>query len=213
MRAEVDQAARRAAVTTYDRNLVIVAAAGTGKTSLLIERILNQVIEQDLPAGEFAAMTFTERAASELVRRLERGLERLLDRARDENLGADEGNEADRAYAHLRNRLDPSELSARAARFRGELPNASIGTIHAFCARLLRAHPLESGLDPGFQIDEGPTLATFREEASTQAATGPGIHWLAPPELPWTSAAMSTLQASLATTPFRSPWHPPLCHP
>ncbi len=39
-----DLEARRRAVTTYERNLVIVAGAGTGKTSLLVERILNQVV-------------------------------------------------------------------------------------------------------------------------------------------------------------------------
>ena len=74
---------RHQAVTTYDRNLVIVAGAGTGKTSLLVERILNQVVEQDLALSELAAITFTDKAATEMRNRLEAGLARLAALARE----------------------------------------------------------------------------------------------------------------------------------
>jgi ATP-dependent helicase/nuclease subunit A len=157
---------RHQTVTSYDRNLVIVAGAGTGKTSLLVERILNQVVEQDLALSEIAAITFTDKAATEMRNRLEAGLARLANLARErataETLNA--AKEADRAYAHLAQRLDAEAIEARAAGALRELPRATISTIHSFCASVLRAHPVESAVNSRFTVDEGITLAALLEE-------------------------------------------------
>src|SRR5207245_2890137 len=72
-----DAEARRRAVTTFDRNLVVVAGAGTGKTALLVERALNLIGTGRIPIAALAAITFSDKAAAELRQRLARGLDEL----------------------------------------------------------------------------------------------------------------------------------------
>ncbi len=146
-----DAGARKTAVRTYDRNLVVLASAGTGKTSLLIERLLNQLIEQRLTLREIAAITFTEKAAAEMRGRLEAGLVALATPGGPER----RNTEATRAWEYLRDRLGERETASRAEETLRELPFATISTIHGFCARILRryGHALSIPLD--FQVDEG----------------------------------------------------------
>ena len=69
-----DEGARRRAVTDFSSNLVIVAGAGTGKTSLLVERALSALARGVAGIHEIAAITFTEKAAGEMRERLGTGL-------------------------------------------------------------------------------------------------------------------------------------------
>ncbi len=108
---------QRVAVADRGRALLLSAAAGSGKTSVLVERFVEAVRDDGIAPAAVLAITFTERAAGELRSRV-RG--RLL------------------------------ELGAREAARDTEA--AFIGTFHGFCARLLRAHPLPAGLDPGFSV-------------------------------------------------------------
>ena len=66
---------RDSAVETLDKNQVVVAGAGTGKTTLLIRRIL-RLLEKGTPCEKIAAITFTEAAAAELRTRLRASLEK-----------------------------------------------------------------------------------------------------------------------------------------
>ena len=159
-----DAEARHSAVRSYDRNVIVVAGAGTGKTSLLIERLLNQLVERDLGLDEIAAITFTERAATELRTRLEAGLERLVDLAGHPDRNVPGTSPADRAYAALAARLSPTAVLSRAERLLGQTARASIDSIHGYCASLLRQFPAESGVDPDFAIDDGPLFDALREE-------------------------------------------------
>ncbi|UCE64134.1 MAG: UvrD-helicase domain-containing protein, partial [Nitrospirota bacterium] len=63
---------RRLAVTTFDRNVVVVAGAGTGKTTLLVNRFVHTLMREPGPARitEIVALTFTNKAASEMKMRL-----------------------------------------------------------------------------------------------------------------------------------------------
>ena len=101
-----DGAARRRAATAFDRNFVVVAGAGTGKTALLVERALNLVAGHGVPMTEIAAITFTEKAAAELRERLARGLDelRVLARARTDTAGLPADTEARRAGRDSRRR-------------------------------------------------------------------------------------------------------------
>ena len=63
-----DLESRRRAATDFDANLVVLAGAGTGKTSLLIERALNAIGSGTATIAEIAAITFTEKAAGEMKR-------------------------------------------------------------------------------------------------------------------------------------------------
>ncbi len=113
---------QEAAVGRRSGALALAAAAGSGKTSVLVERFVRAVREDGIAPARILAITFTERAAGEL-------------------------------RARVRTRL--LELGEREAARDTEA--AFVGTFHGFCARLLRAHPLAAGVDPGFSIlDEAP---------------------------------------------------------
>src|SRR4030095_13531952 len=121
--------------------LVLAAGAGTGKTTLLGERIEALVLTGDALVTEIAAVTFTENAAATLKLRVRERLER----------------------ARAREALAPEEGS-RAARALDTLERAQVSTIHALCAALLQERPLECGVVPGFrQADEAPAEALFAE--------------------------------------------------
>jgi ATP-dependent helicase/nuclease subunit A len=124
-----DQSARDLICNDLDKSLVVEAAAGTGKTSALIGRILAGVSSGRVRLARMVAVTFTEFAAGELKLRLRSALERD---ARDPDCSAD-------AAQFLRQAVE-------------ELEEARIGTIHSFCADLLREHPVEAGIDPLFEV-------------------------------------------------------------
>jgi ATP-dependent helicase/nuclease subunit A len=70
-----DQAAREAAATTFDRNVVVIAGAGTGKTTLLVNRLLYLLMRRTDPLdlSRIVALTFTNKAATEMKLRLRVG--------------------------------------------------------------------------------------------------------------------------------------------
>src|SRR4051812_47742635 len=123
-----DADARRAIGEALDDTLVVEAAAGTGKTTELVNRILMTLATGRALMTEIVAVTFTEKAAGELKLRLREALER--DRS-----GAPE--------AAVRGRLE---------RALSTLEDAHVNTIHGFCAELLRERPVEAGVDPLFTV-------------------------------------------------------------
>ena len=171
-----DLEARERAAHGYDENFVVVAGAGTGKTSLLVERILCQMVERELGSDQLVAITFTEKAAAEMRKRLEAGLARLAANAAADRPAAElaPGAEADRAFAWLRERGQTGAAIAKLATERlHALPETEVTTIHGFCARLLRRFPVEAGVDPDFQVDTGGRLAELVEELWERFLAGP----------------------------------------
>jgi ATP-dependent helicase/nuclease subunit A len=115
--------------------LVFVSAgAGTGKTTVLVERYARAVHERGLAIDSVLAITYTERAAGELRGRIRRRLAEL-------------------------GRHDLAR----------ELDGAWISTIHAFCQRLLKAHPFEAGVDPQFRVLDENQARVLAGEAFEQA--------------------------------------------
>ena len=138
-----DAAARRVILENLDENLVVEAAAGTGKTTSLVGRIMNLFRSGRVnKASRFAAVTFTLKAAGELRQRLERELDAAI---------ADPATPA-RELRHL-------ELA------KSLLPECHIGTIHSFCARLLRERPVEAGVVPDFREMEPDEDLLYRKRA------------------------------------------------
>ncbi len=163
-----DQRDRDRAATLFDRNLVVTAGAGTGKTALLIERALNLIGSGRQEIRSLAAITFTEKAAAELRQRLATGLDALQHlAAEDADPRALQGRtEAERAWRWLREEAGGSAAAIRARTLAAltDLDAASISTIHAFCAEILRRHPDEAGVDPSFVVDEGPAFSLIFDE-------------------------------------------------
>ncbi len=149
-----DLEGRRLAVTTFDRNVVVVAGAGTGKTTLLVERLIYLLLGVGRGPEEIVAVTFTEKAANEMRLRLEREL-----RAGLLVTGGGEGPD-DRWAGRLEELQARFQVSTRAVRERihaalDGLPRATIGTIHSLARQLLSLHPMEGGVSPGFEVDAG----------------------------------------------------------
>ena len=116
------------------RNLLVSAAAGSGKTAVLVERIIQMVTDPEKPVDidRLLVMTFTNAAAAEMRERIGDALEKRL----EENPG-DRNLERQTTLIH----------------------HARITTIDSFCLRLLREHFNELDIDPGFRIgDEGELL-------------------------------------------------------
>ena len=137
-----DRDARRIIATALDDTLIVEAAAGTGKTTELVGRIVRILAEDRARVSEIVAVTFTEKAAGELKLRLRE----RLDRER-----ADAGADPER-----RARLDAALTG---------LEEAHVSTIHGFCADLLRERPVEAGVDPLFEVLTEPAAARLFEDA------------------------------------------------
>ena len=142
----VDSQDRLLAETTWDRNVVVIAGAGTGKTTILVNRILNLLLREPNPLAitEIVALTFTNKAATEMKQRLRTQLLGLTEQA-------DDMISIFRARYHL----SGEQISDRARTALEHMEKAQIGTMHSFAAHLLRLHPSESEVDPLFQEDDG----------------------------------------------------------
>ncbi|MCA1957729.1 MAG: UvrD-helicase domain-containing protein, partial [Nitrospira sp.] len=155
-RAIPDRAAREAAETTWDRNVVVIAGAGTGKTTLLVNRLVHLLMRQPepIPIMRIVALTFTNKAATEMKMRLR---ERLTVLACPEaaSMRSSGGGALSCGELEARYGLDPAAVATLARAALADLEKAQIGTLHGFAAHLLRLHALESGVDPDFREDDG----------------------------------------------------------
>jgi ATP-dependent exoDNAse (exonuclease V) beta subunit len=136
-----DETARERARRDHATSLVLEAGAGTGKTTLLVDRIESLVRTGTARLDEIAAVTFTENAATTMKLRLRERLERARSR---EDL--------------------PQDERARVSAALDVLERASVSTIHALCAQILQERPLECAVLPGFRMaDEAQADALFMD--------------------------------------------------
>jgi ATP-dependent helicase/nuclease subunit A len=155
-----DRESRRIVREELLTNLLVEAGAGSGKTQMLAERMAAGVAAGVYRIEHMAAVTFTRKAASELRGRFHLALEKQL---READQHPDPG-----ARALARQRLEDA-LS--------NLERFFAGTIHSFCARLLRERPVESGVSPGFtELDEVQDLElrkrTWRDFVTNSRSVG-----------------------------------------
>ncbi len=122
-----------------DRNILVSAAAGSGKTAVLVERIITMLTDQERPVSvdRLLIVTFTEAAAAEMKERIRAAIEKKAEeRPEDEHL---------RRQATL-------------------IHHAQITTIHSFCLSVIRDHFHVIDLDPGFRIGEEGELKLLRHD-------------------------------------------------
>ena len=111
------------------KNITVTAGAGTGKTRILIERFIHILLTEDVDIKEVLAITFTDKAAAEMMERVANSIDELL------------------------NSKSVDINKAKLFQIKNRLSSAHISTIHAFCSRLLRENPIELVLtygDPRF---------------------------------------------------------------
>ncbi len=135
-----DADARQAIQRRLDLNILVEAGAGSGKTHSLAGRMAAGIVSGQYVVEEMAAVTFTRKAAAELRGRFQMALERRL-------AGA-----------------SPEER-ARIETALGSLEHLFAGTIHAFCAHLLRERPVEANVAPGFTEADELEDAGLRQRA------------------------------------------------
>jgi len=117
------------AIHIHDKNLIVVAGAGSGKTRVLVERYLKLLeANPDWNLNALVAITFTREAAFEMRNRVRQSLE--------ENV-RDEQDEA---------------KASRWAQLLSEMDTARIDTIHGLCVTILRANAAQAGIDPKFEV-------------------------------------------------------------
>ena len=131
---------QRLAVTCRDGSLIVSAAAGAGKTAVLVQRVLGLLTDEKDPCGvdELLVVTFTNAAAGEMRQRI--------------------GDE-------LRRRLAENPDDRNLRRQLGLLGSARIQTVHAFCQSLLREHFSLCGIEPDFRLADETQCALLQEQA------------------------------------------------
>jgi ATP-dependent exoDNAse (exonuclease V) beta subunit len=134
-----DDAARRDALASHDRSLLVEAGAGSGKTAVMAGRIAMMLAEGIAPRS-IAAVTFTELAASELVMRVREFVGALMvgDIPTELRVGL-----PDRLSEARRDRLATAAAS---------IDDITCSTIHGFCQRLIKPYPVEADIDPGADV-------------------------------------------------------------
>lgn len=133
-----------AAIQTNGANLLVSAAAGSGKTAVLVERIIQKITHPENPIDidRLLVVTFTNAAAAEMRERI---------------------------TAAITAKLEENPASASLARQLVLSAKANITTIHAFCLNLLRTHFNLAGTDPNFRIADSTENDLLRLEALEEA--------------------------------------------
>ncbi|MGP4082081.1 helicase-exonuclease AddAB subunit AddA [Pseudalkalibacillus sp. R45] len=126
------------AITARGEDILVAAAAGSGKTAVLVERIIRRLTDQDgVDVDRLLIVTFTNAAAAEMRKRIGIALEKAL----KEKPGS----------LHLRRQLTL-------------LNRASISTLHSFCIEVLRKYYYQLDLDPNFRIADQTEAELIRQE-------------------------------------------------
>lgn len=126
------------AIDARDQNLLVSAAAGSGKTAVLIERIIGLMMKDEVPIDTFLIATYTNAAAGEMRERL---LKKILEKL--------EENPEDQFLKEQMSRLSLAQIS----------------TIHSFCITVVRTYFYKLALDPTFKMGDTYDLELLREEA------------------------------------------------
>ena len=134
---------QRKVIELRDRNILVSAAAGSGKTAVLVERIIKIITDKEHPVDidRLLIVTFTNAAAAEMRERIAAGITARLE--------ADPGNEHIQKQSAL-------------------LHNAQITTIDSFSLFLIRNHFNEIGLDPDFRVADEGEIKLLQQEVLAQ---------------------------------------------
>ena len=134
---------QKKAIHTKKKNIVVSASAGSGKTTVLIARLIDLVLNDRISIDQILAMTFTEAAANEMKKRLAAELHKLLENTQDKE-------EKEYISQQLTN-----------------IQTAHISTIHSFCLSILQKNYYIIGLDANRiqNIMDNATMSLYQQEA------------------------------------------------
>lgn len=146
--AAPDWQARDAAVLETSKNIIVEAGAGTGKTTLLTDRLCYLILGKSIPIDRIIALTFTEKAAAEIK-------SRLLDKMGEVRRALKGESEPSPQTAELIKKLpkDKQTLIKEIEKNFELAERAVISTIHGFCFKILKRFPAEAGTAPDLTAD------------------------------------------------------------
>lgn len=135
------------AINVRDKKVLVAAGAGSGKTAVLVERVISRIIDEKEPVDvdELLIMTFTRAAASEMRERIFKRIEEAM---------------AACPYG--------SKLYERLKRQSALVEHARIVTIDSFCLSIIREHIDRVPLDPAFRIADQGELSLIKDERSEE---------------------------------------------
>ncbi len=146
---------QKQAVDMVDKNVLVSAGAGSGKTHVLVERYVETLRRYpDCTLANIIAVTFTRKAAAEMRTRLKARFLSLSQEVYEQNSEQDpkQDSERERWLACL-----------------AEVDSARIGTIHSLCEAILKSHPADCGIDPQFEVLDELTQAELLQESIERA--------------------------------------------
>lgn len=129
---------QRKAVIAEGRNVLVSASAGSGKTFVMIERVIRLIVEGKAEVGEILAVTYTTAAAEEMKQKLVKAIIAEINAGRD--------------VARFRKALS-------------EVPTASISTFHSFCANLIRTYFYALDVDPSVSVADENQAGELKNKA------------------------------------------------
>ncbi|NLC43360.1 MAG: helicase-exonuclease AddAB subunit AddA, partial [Clostridiales bacterium] len=162
-------AEQQAAIDARECNLLVAAAAGSGKTAVLVERILQLIIKDGVDLDRLLVVTFTNAAAGEMRERIGSALMKAIDEISEDNGQGSENNENKNRNNGSENnessRSRNSEIDSEHLRRQlNLLTKASISTLHSFCIRVIRKYFHVIDLDPGFRIGDETECSLLKLE-------------------------------------------------
>ena len=137
------------AINERGRNILVSAGAGSGKTAVMVERVVKLVMEDRVPVSAMLIVTFTKAAASEMKERLRKALKDRLAESGQQGNG-DRPSPEEQAW--IREQLD-------------QLHSAQISTFHSFAQRVLKEFFYFTDIEPGFRVLDEPEAEVLKEQA------------------------------------------------
>ena len=128
------------AIYRKDSNILVAAAAGSGKTAVLVERIINKILNENIDIDKILVVTFTNAAASEMRERILSAIYKKIDESENE----EEQKNLERQILLIN--------------------KASICTIDSFCLDIVRNNFFEIDISPNFRIGDTPEIELLKQE-------------------------------------------------
>lgn len=130
------------AIYKKDSNILVAAAAGSGKTAVLVERIINKIIKEKIDIDRLLVVTFTNAAASEMRERILKSIYKIID---------SEEPQDEETINHLQRQITL-------------LNKASICTIDSFCLDVIKNNFFEIEISPNFRIADTAEIDLLKQE-------------------------------------------------
>ncbi len=139
-------------ITLRDKNILVAAAAGSGKTAVLVERIKRLILEDKCPIDRMLIVTFTNAAAAEMKEKISKALNKTIQELSQSEELVRENQET---LVFLKNQLNL-------------LPVANISTFHAYALEIIKRYNYIIKVEPNYKLSHDAQSTILRGDAMEQ---------------------------------------------